>query len=171
MNIKLSVGNSFAKKLQKRINGFEFQVGILEDGPHYNPVETKSIYDTPDLKTYAGGPARKQTRTAGPLTIGEIFIKNMERLNINLLQRSFQERNSDIIKFTNEFLKLAVKRTDISVKRLENLLQAIVRNPILKQEYGQNSSIAADNKGFDRHLIDTAQMFKAITARMTKRGR
>lgn len=167
MNIEL--GKSWGRKLQGRIDRFEFQVGVLEDKPHYNPIETP-LFGEAQTKTYAGGPARKQTREAGPLTTGQILVENMKRLNINLLQRPFQERNSDILKFTDAFLKLVVRRPGISIKRVENLLQAIVRNPILRQEYGANKSSTADSKGFDRHLIDTAQMFKAITARVTKRG-
>lgn len=167
--MNLQLGKSWSKKLSHRVDGFEFEVGVLDDSAHMEPVETPR-FGVPDLKTYAGGPARKQTRVAGPLTTGEVLVANMKRLNINLLLAPFQERNSDIIKFTNEFLKLAVARPGISPKRVENLLQAIVRNPILKQEYGQNSAQAADNKGFSRSMIDTAQMFKAIVARMTKRG-
>lgn len=167
MNIEL--GKTWGRKLQGRIDKFEFEVGVLEDGPHYNPVDTPR-FGEPELKSYAGGPARKQTRTPGPLTTGEVLIENMKRLNINLLQRPFQERNSDIMKFTDAFLKLAVRRPGISIKRVENLLQAIVRNPILRQEYGQNDSATADAKGFDRHLIDTAQMFRKIIAKATKRG-
>lgn len=167
MNIEL--GKSWGRKLQGRVNKFEFEVGVLDDGPHYEAVETP-LHGQPDLKSYAGGPARKQTRTIGPLSTGEVLVENMKRLNINILQRPFQETNSDILKFTDAFLKLVVKRPGISIKRVENLLQAIVRNPILKQEYGGNDSKTADAKGFDRHLIDTAQMFKAIIARATKRG-
>lgn len=167
MEVKISGG--FAKQLKKQIEGYRFQVGILDDKPHYDPVETPR-FGQPDLKNYAGGPARKQTRTVGPLTTGEVLIENMKRLNINLLLRPFQERNSDILKFTSEFLKLAMRRPGISIKRVENLLQAVVRNPILKQEYGSNSSATADVKGFDRALIDTAQMFKAIIAKAKRRG-
>lgn len=154
---------SFIKKLNGAVNGFEFEVGVLEDKPHFEAVPTP-LNGEPALKTYAGGPARKQTKRPSGLTIGEVLVENMKRLNINLLLRPFEEPNSEILKFTEAFLKLATTKKG-SLKRVENLLQAIVRNPILRQEYGKNESYTADNKGFDRHLIDTAQMFKAIRAR------
>jgi hypothetical protein len=53
-------------------------------------------------------------------------------------------------------------------QRVLNLLQAIVRNPILKHQYGPNTSATADAKGFDRHLFDTGKMFKSIKAIITK---
>lgn len=162
--MKFKLGNSFADKLQSRVAGIQFEVGILEDKPH-KEAQGHGLFETPMLGTYAGGPVRKMTRISSDKTIGQVLIANMERLNINLLLKPFQEKNSDLLKFTNEFLKWVVQRGDVSVKRVENLLQAVVRNPILRQEYGTNSSSTADNKGFNRNLIDTAQVFKNIRAR------
>lgn len=153
--------------MASRIEGFEFEVGVLDDKPHYDPVDTPR-FGQPEIKQYAGGPARKQTRTQGPLSIAEIFIANMERLGINLLLKPFQDESSELRKFTTAFLKLATGDKGMNMKRVENLLQAVVRNPILRQEYGKNSGAAADNKGFDRHLIDTAQMFKNLKARASR---
>lgn len=68
-------------------------------------------------------------------------------------------------------MEMITIKPNMSKKRLENLLQAIVRNPILRLEYGKNTATAADNKGFDRHLFDTGQMFKAITARAKRVGK
>ena len=141
----------------------------MDDKPHRNPVE-HSLFGEPALTNYAGGDVRKMTRVTGPLTTGEILVANMERLGINLLWRPFQDQNSDIIKFTSAFLTYAVGMKG-SQKRIENLLQAIVRNPILRQEYGGNKPATADAKGFDRHLLDTGQMFKAIRARVIRVGR
>lgn len=168
--MKFDLGNRWRKKLARDIQGFEFEVGVLDDRPHMNPVETR-LFQEPLLGTYAGGPVQKTSRVAGPETTGGVLIANMERLHRNILQEPFEKKSSDIMKFTNSFLKLVLKRKDVSVRRVENLLQAIVRNPILKQEYGPNTPVTADNKGFDRHLFGTGQMFKAIRARLTKGGR
>lgn len=168
--MKLELGKSFAKKLQGRIEQYEFEIGILQDKPHRNPVET-SLFGDPQLGTYAGGPVRKATRQSGPKSVAEIFVENQERLNINLLSRPFKEENSDIIRFTKTFMEMITKRPTMPKKRLENLLQAIVRNPILRKEYGNNRSETADNKGFDRHLFDTGQMFKSILARAKRVGK
>lgn len=168
--MKLTLGNSFAKKLQKRIEQYEFEVGVLEDKPHRDPID-QPLFGQPQLGNYAGGPVRKAQRKAGEKTTGEIFVENMERLNINLLSRPFEEQNSDIMKFTRAFMEMITRKPSMPKKRLENLIQAIVRNPILKQEYGGNSSQAADNKGFDRHLFDTGQMFRAIIARAKRVGK
>ncbi len=166
--MKIDLGSSWGKKLQRRIDSVEFEVGVLDDAPHKDPVE-QGLFETPQLKNYAGGPVRKTSRKVSGVTTGQVLIDNMERTHHNFLLEPFQKKDSEIIKFTNYFLRFIVGKPGQSVKRIENLLQAIVRNPILNQEYGKNTSTTADNKGFDRHLFDTGQMFKAIRARMIRR--
>jgi len=167
--VKIDLGSSWGKKLRSRVDSVEFEVGVLEDKPHMNPVD-QGLFDTPQLKNYAGGPVRRTSRKTSGVSTGEVLVQNMERLNTNLLLEPFQKKNSEIMKFTNYFLRYIVGRPGSSnIKRIENLLQAIVRNPILNQEYGTNNPTTADNKGFDRHLFDTGQMFKAIKARMIRR--
>ena len=162
--MKLEFGKSWAKKLQGRIEMYEFDVGVLDDKPHKNPV-VHGRFEEPQLGSYAGGPVRKTSREESGVSISDVLIENQERLNINLLLRPFQEQGSDLIKFTTYFLRYVAEVKGSSIRRVENLLQAVVRNPILNQEYGQNNASTADAKGFDRHLIDTGQTFKAIKAR------
>jgi hypothetical protein len=50
-------------------------------------------------------------------------------------------------------------------------LQAIVRNPILRGDYGKNKKETIKRKGFDRYMIDTGQFFNSIIARVTKKGK
>lgn len=164
------MGKVWSNKLRRTIQSYEFEVGVLEDKPHRLPKE-RGLLDTPELGSYAGGPIQKMSRLPGERSVGEVLTDNMKRLNINILLRPFQEKNADIIKFTTYFLKLVLKRGDVSIKRVENLLQAIVRNPILKQEYGPNRASTADAKGFNRHMFGTGQMFKAIRAKARIKGR
>lgn len=167
--MKIQVDKSFFKKLERAINKYEFDVGVLDDKPHYEPVHTPT-FGTPELKNYAGGPTRKQTREKSDLTTGQILVENMKRINTNILEQPFEKKGSEILKFADSFMRLAVGMK-MGMKRVENLLQAIVRNPILRQEYGPNKSTTADGKGFDRHLFDTGQMFKAIKARVKRVGK
>lgn len=160
--MKIGLSPGFQKKLKKRIEGYEFEIGILKDKAHLDA--------SAELSTFAGGPVLKSLRTKSKKTVGDILVDNMDRLNINLLHRPFQETNSDILKFTNEFLKyVSTMGKGSSVRRVENLLQAIVRNPILREEYGTNSNPTADLKGFNRHLFATGQMFKGIVAKVIKK--
>jgi len=161
MQLKLSRG--FQKRAQGRFGKYEFMVGVLEDGPHMEAKTGKRGLGGKDVQsTYAGGPIRKKTSRASGLTISKVSEENRKRMGVNYLTAPFKNKTSDIIKFTNEFFRLAFGRSE--KKRAENLLQAVVRNPILRHEYGSNSQLTQKIKGFDRKLIDTAQLFRAIKA-------
>lgn len=163
--MQLRLDKRFRKNVEGRFGKYRFQVGVLEDAPHRNPAE--DVNGVKPLATYAGGPVRKKGRGNGPLSIAEVSKANRDRLGFNYLTEPFKKKSSDIIKFSTEFFKLAFGRSQ--KKRVENLLQAIVRNPILRGDYGSNSPLTRREKGFDRKMIDTAQLFKAIKA-MTRMG-
>lgn len=162
MNLKM--GNGWLKQLKRRVEQYEFEVGVLEDKDHKQPKH-HGLLEQPQLGSYAGGPVRKATRESSGVMIGDVLVANQERLNTNLLLEPFQKKDTDLMKFTTYFLRFVCQVKGTSIRRVENLIQAVVRNPILNQEYGQNTATTADNKGFSRHLFDTGQLFKAIKAR------
>jgi hypothetical protein len=165
----LKLDRRFQKNVQGRFGKYDFQVGILEDGDHKEPKTGKrGLHGKDVLSSYAGGPIRKKSNRSGDMTLSEVSAANRERLGINYLTEPFKHRSSDIIKFTSEFFKLAFGRSEM--KRAVNLLQAVVRNPILRGAYGPNSALTKKIKGFDRAMIDTAQLFKAIKAQCKIRG-
>lgn len=164
MEIKLD--SRFKKKVQGMFNKYQFEVGVLDDGPYKSPKRGERGLKGEDvISSYAGGPVRQKSRKDTGKTISEVSQLNRERLGRNYLTEPFKRKSSAIIKFTNEFFKLVFGRSE--KRRAENLLQAVVRNPILRGEYGPNSALTKKVKGFDRGMIDTAQLFKAIKARCT----
>lgn len=161
---------SFGHRLKGRIERYQFVVGILDDKPHRLAKESPPGFLGEDnITSYAGGPVRKTSRTASGLSIADVSQLNRERLGFNYILKPFQDQGADIIKFTTEFLKLCFERS--SVKRVVNLIQAIVRNPILRQDYGPNKRITEMTKGFNRNMIDTGQLFKNIKANVIRKGR
>lgn len=162
--MQLNLNKGFAKRLQKRFDNYSLQVGILQDAAH---KEAKPASD--GTSTYAGGPVRKKGKPSRN-TISDISSDMRERLGFNYLSEPFKKRSSDIIKFTNSFFLLVFGKKGAE-KRTENLLQAIVRNPILRGDYGSNAAKTQKIKGFNRYMIDTGQLFKAIRAAVKGRGR
>lgn len=154
----------FKKNLKGRFGKYDFQVGVLNDSSYKLPKKGKRGLQGKDVQgSYAGGPVRKKSRNESGKTISEVSASNRERLGFNYLTEPFKKRSSDIIKFSNEFFKLAFGRSQ--KRRAENLLQAIIRNPILRGEYGGQSQLTKKIKGFSRPMIDTAQLFKALIAK------
>lgn len=168
--MELKITKGMAQRLQGRFGKYDFQVGVLDDAPYKEPLEIDPATGTkPVTSSYAGGPIRKKSRKDSGLTVAQVSAANREHLGFNYLTEPFKKRGTDIIKFTEAFFKLAFGRSE--KRRAENLLQAVVRNPILRGEYGKNGTATRRAKGFVRPMIDTAQLFKALKAVCNVGGR
>jgi hypothetical protein len=160
--MEFKLDDRFTRKLKGTIEQYSFDVGILENKPRKAALGAYKW----GLTIFAGDLARKKSRTLyGDNT--EISKKMRERYNY-LLAPFKNPKNKDILNFVNEFFRVITGKSQ--AKRLTNLLQAIIRNPILRQDYGHNSSKAIKRKTFDRLMIDTGQFFQAIKARVMKKG-
>lgn len=158
MDIRLD--GRFRKQAKGTFEKYEFYVGVLEDRPHKQAYPQSS-----GIKSYAGGPARKVSNQPSGKTISDVSEDLRKKTGINIYTRPFtSKKNSDILAFTKGFFEFCAGRTQAT--RLENLLQAIVRNPILRGDYGRNTPVTAKIKGFNRFMIDTAQLFRGIIARV-----
>ena len=160
--MKITLDKRFKDKLKGRFGKYEFEVGVLVDGPHKDARKgARGLGGADVISQYAGGPVRKKS-TQSSQTIAEVSKANRDRLGFNYLSEPFTKQTSDIVKFTREFFRLAFGKSE--KRRAENLLQAIVRNPILRGEYGPNGELTQKIKGFDRAMIDTGQLFKNLKA-------
>ncbi len=167
--MRIRLDKRFKKNVAGRFGKFDFEVGILKDGPHFEPKRGKRGLGGGDVITqYAGGPARRKSGTSTQ-SLSEVSRQNRERLGFNYLTSPFKRKSSEIVRFSREFFKLVFGRSQ--KRRAENLLQAIVRNPILRGDYGGNRPLTRAIKGFDRKMIDTAQLFKNIKAICRIRGK
>lgn len=162
--MKIELNGGFNKRLNGKFGKFDFQVGILDDGPHKDPKRGERGKKGKDVQsTYAGGPIRKKTRESS-ISIAGVGKELRENTGHNWLKEPFEnKRNADVLRFTKEFFKLVFGRSQ--KKRAENLLQAVIRNPILRGDYGPQGELTTKIKGFDRPWIDTAQFFKGIVAK------
>jgi hypothetical protein len=161
-SVSIKLDRRFYKVARGVFEKYNFDVGVLEDKAHYLPAKGKQ------LKRVAGGPARRQSRTPSGMTVADVSESLRKNLGINFYRAPFRSKaNRDILKFTKAFFRLCAGRSE--KRRCENLLQAIVRNPIVRGDYGNNSPVTRKIKGFDRLMIDTGQLFKAIKAVVTRR--
>lgn len=167
--MNMSLGKKWSKQLKGRIQQYEFQVGVLESKEYKLPKERKGPFDESNIGSFAKGPVRRVSSVPSGQKVGDVLVENMKRLNIDLLRAPFKKKSSELMQFTLSFLSLVTYKPGMTIRRVENLLQAVVRNPIFKQEYGINSEATAETKGFNRHLFDTGQMFKNIRVRARRR--
>ena len=152
-------------ELQKQCDSYNIQVGVFDNVQRRKP-------DT-GRKTRHGVVAQGPVRLGRKLddsTSTQVASELQEKYH--WLDRPFNKLSSaqskETITFANYFLKCIAsgeKKPD-TLRRIANLVQAIVRNPILRGEYGTNSQIWAKIKGFNRLLFDTGQFFNSIKARV-----
>jgi hypothetical protein len=158
--VELKLDGRFLKQARGVFEKYTFDVGILQDRPHF-----QAKGKTKGLKSFAGGPARQISHKPSGMSISEVSEELRKNLVTNFYTRPFKSKNNkDILRFTKSFFDLCSGRGER--RRCENLLQAVVRNPILRGDYGRNTRATAKAKGFNRLMIDTAQLFQAIQARV-----
>lgn len=139
----------------KRLGKYEVEVGILEDGPEKKWKR--------EQKNLAGGPANKTAGTNKNVTLREVFAKWNLRYQL-LLAPLRAAGNKDVEEVIGRMVADLGTLGRLKQQFL-NAVQALIRNPITRGEYGRNSKAWAKAKGFNRLLINTGAMFKAIKAR------
>lgn len=159
--VELKLDKRFYKMAKGVYEKYNFDVGILKDSVHKKAIGSKK-----GLKSFAGGPARRTSQMPDGFTTSEISEKLRAQVG-NFYTLPFKSpQNKDIRKLIKNFFDLVQGRTQ--QKRLENTLQAVIRNPILRGDYGSNKALTAQIKGFNRYMIDTGQFFKAIVAKVRR---
>lgn len=162
------MSKAFKKKLKLDIEKYTFDVGILSDNLYFDPIKP-ARGEGYAHGNFAGKTVRKKSRLSSGLKLSELFIELQKNAGVNLLKDPFKnKKNKEILTFANDYLRFVFKSKKTSIKRLENLAQAIIRNPILRGDYGQNSALTQKIKGFNSLFIDTAQTFKSIRAKVKR---
>lgn len=151
------------KKIQAAFAGGSAEAGVLKDGPHRRAQSKKKGFDN-----LSGNRIRKKSRKVDG-TIGQVS-ERIRKNQVDYLRRPFDKDGTKTIREMKKsfFAYMQGKGTK---KEAEAALQLVIRDPIFRRKYGPNSPKARKNKGFSWRLVDTAQFFKAIIARVKKKGR
>ena len=146
---------NLSKKMTFKLSKYEVQVGLLTDAKRKKPLFGK-------FKNYAG---KRLLRTGG-LSKGASLVTVAEYLDkrFKWLRKPFLlGKNKEVVIVLNDIVKHMNGKGD--KQRILNGFQAVVRNPILRGEYGKNNAKWAKIKGFDDLLMMTGQLFQKIQAR------
>ena len=155
--------NGWAQQLNKEYAQFEFHTGITED-------KAEPLPKYGELKQFHGGPALKKGKKS-EVMVSEVAKKFDEIYNWLIGAWSGRGNNSnnfDVLKVLYEYSRFLGKPGNEN--RLRNTVQSVVRNPILRGDYGDNSEEATKKKGFNRFMIATGTFFDNIKAVVKRRG-
>ena len=148
---------NISKKIAKKIGNYNFEVGILNDTP--KKMAKKGV-----TKTYAGMQIAADGRASNKVSLAQVAKYTDNRFK--WLKKPFKlKNNKEVLAVVQEIAAQAFGKKSANNKRLENAVQAVIRNPILRGDYGKNAPATVKQKGFNKLGIWTAQMFKAIKAK------
>lgn len=160
----IEMQRNFAESVRGKLERYSFDVGILRDKPHHIPG-----YGS---KAFAGQVlSREFRRTRG--TLSSVSANARRHWGVNIYRKPWSEKNKrskEIRAFMGGFFRMAFRGESGGLsgmaKRMRNLVQAVVRNPILRAEYGKNRfphwhDLAGKRKP---KFMFTGQLFKGITA-------
>lgn len=155
--MELKIKN-LSKQLSFKLDKYQVQVGLFEDG-----VRKKPKFG--EFKTYAGKLLLKE----GKVSKGASLVEVAEYLDkkYKWLRKPFLiKNNKEVVAVLNDIVR-DMNGQDLK-QRILNGFQAVVRNPILRGEYGRNTAPWAKKKGFNQLLMMTGQFFKSVKARFKK---
>lgn len=144
--------------IQKDLDKYESEIGILEDKP-------AAKWKGPQRTLY-GGPANKQAGQNKETTLRALMAKFNNTYNILLAPWQSAE-NKDVLRVIDRMVADINKGGKMKQSFL-NAMQAVVRNPILRGDYGDNTKATEATKGFNRLMINTGKFFSNIKVRFTK---
>jgi hypothetical protein len=154
---KKITANSIYAALQAELNGLEAEVGIIDDyqerGATTKTGRTVAGERVLGLKGFSGATGKQRAQELDA--------------NYGIISTAFNRMsNEDVIDITEQIGKaISEDSDDADRRRYLNGLQAIVRNPIMRKEYGSNSPVTVKIKGFDWVGVMTGQFFDNIRAR------
>lgn len=148
-------GSGFERAIQVELDKYQMEVGILDNVPKYAAAKGK-------WKNYAGmvvAATGKKTDN----TLADV-AQDLDR-RFRWLERPWRiPQNQAVQEVVNDIVQ-SMNAGNSKKQRVLNSVQAVVRNPILRGDYGKNSSKATKEKGFNKLLIWTSQFFQNIKAR------
>ncbi len=154
----MKIKSDIAKIIKKEIGLYNFEVGILQNQP-------KKLRKKGATKSFAGLTISASGISAKKVTLAFVAAV-LEKYHFKWLKKPFtMAKNKDVRKVVDEIAAQTFKKRSKDNKRLENAIQAVIRNPILRGDYGKNLAATIKAKGFDKLGIDTGQFFKNIKAK------
>lgn len=166
----VNLSDDFLAYINARLSQYNCRVGILQNKLHYRPLQSTHQqkfqgkwvnfkhnwvpYNYAGLRLWRQG--NKQDGTLYSVA------KNLNNY-IDWLQRPFRlSSNREVL----SVIQLVIDGLNgVEVKqRILNAVQAVVRNPLLRSEYGKNSEKWAKYKMFNKLGFFTGQFFKNIKA-------
>lgn len=163
IELKFNLPPDFFDDQLREFEAQRVKVGVLQDRPVAIPQNKSKGHSRLKGTQYLRRKIKRQNKddleNAMALTkLAEILDKQYGFIS----ETPLLPNNADLMKVMDE-LKV-IFNGEPNPRRIENAAIAMIRNPIIRMDYGGNSSLTVEEKGFDRPMVDTGTLFSNISA-------
>ncbi|MFV0448070.1 MAG: hypothetical protein ACK5MF_06365 [Vibrio sp.] len=158
----------------KKFNSHHIRIGVLDKNK-----TAKKTDRTEPLKSFQGKEAsRVKKGNAGKSTLKLTKLAEYMDTRYGVFTKAESHfLNQDVVRVTNELIKVfgVDHPSPQMIRRIESGARALIRNPIMRKDYGSNSTATikggigynghqVQGKGFDWPMVDTGTFFNSIKA-------
>lgn len=157
INLKFNLPLDF---FDGKIQEFESQrvkVGVLSDRPVSIPRNKREGLSALKGTNYP----RRKIKKRGGMALTKL-AEILDREYGFISDTPLLPNNSDLMKVMDELMVIFNKKPNS--RRIENAAIAMIRNPIIRMDFGSNAASTISEKGFDRPMVDTGTLFSNISA-------
>ncbi|MCR9865560.1 hypothetical protein [Vibrio parahaemolyticus] len=158
----------------KKFNSHHIRIGVLDKNQTARMADRKK-----PLKSFQGKQAsRVKTGSKGKTDLKMTKLAEYMDTRYKVFTNAPEHfKNQDVVRVTNELIKMfdAGNQSPEMIRRIESAARALIRNPIMRKDYGSNSQATikggtgynghnVQGKGFDWPMVDTGSFFNSIKA-------
>jgi len=158
--MQITMDKRFKNRLRLSLTNRTAEVGILQNKKHYARART--------FGTLEGRKVRMINTRKPDGSLNSVSKQLRRNTGINIFKEPFNKQSQDSKRFIKEFTRLVLKQGGMQGTATK-LLQAMVRNPILRRRYGPNAPMIQRLKGFNWKFVQTGQLYRNIKARIRKK--
>lgn len=155
--IKVKLNESFLDKEVKEFEAQRVNVGVLDKSKYAAIAKPKSA-GLKNMKGVQANYIKKRDKTFPMWQLADFLDYHYGFIS----KAAINPNNADLVLVMNELKKIFDGK--VNPKRTENAAIALVRNQILRKDFGSNAESTEKQKGFDMPLVRTGAMFSSIKA-------
>ncbi|CAH9011604.1 putative neck protein [Vibrio phage 236O40-1] len=161
LEIEINLGDDFLEANVKAFESQRVRVGVLDE---FQMAAIPAKVESRGLKTLrgTGEKARKIKTRSKTLSLRQLAVYLDARYGV-FTDAINNANNLDLNQVTQEMIK-AFTGGDVEKRRIENAAIALIRNPIMRKDFGSNMRETSRAKTFDWPMVDTGTFFLNIKA-------
>lgn len=163
IDVKFDIEMSGVEIALDQFQAQRVRVGVLDRGKVARKAKSKKA----GLAVLNGGSGQKRkinTSKSGRTNLKLTELAKFMDGKYGFISDAFYKSGSKELRILFDDFALMLTGKRVNSRHIENSAIFVIRNPILRMEYGRNARSTEQTKGFNRPLVDTGTLFSNIKA-------